>query len=149
MDDLTEKCYVCIVLVSQGMGTYLFGVYESEELARKRVEELSYTMPTGSTIHFKNEIVWKETEAKIREFYNIALQVPAYVTLGRLWEMLDKLSDFDIEVDYDSIELQDNGLFIEATYPQETEDIEEKIKAVANGDMSIDWDTMSDWEVEE
>lgn len=63
MDDLTEKCYVCIVLVSQGMGTYLFGAYESEELARKRVEELSYLIPDGSTIYFKNDIVWKETEA--------------------------------------------------------------------------------------
>ena len=81
--------------------------------------------------------------------YGIGLFIPANVTLGRLWEMLDKLADFDIEVDYESIELQDNGLFIEATYPQETEDIEEKIKAVTNGDMSIDWDTMGDWEVEE
>ena len=59
MVDLTENCYICIVLVSQGIGgTYIFGAYENEELARKRVEELSYLMPDGSTIYFKNDIVY-------------------------------------------------------------------------------------------
>ena len=77
--------------------------------------------------------------------YAIALFVPSNVTLGRLYEMLDKLADLDIDLDYDTIELQDNGMAFECQMSEEIEDLEEKIKAIANGDMMIDWDTMSGW----
>lgn len=69
MTDLTAKSTVCIVIVRQAHRgqefiAWIFGVYENEKLARERVKELDFTIPEGTTIFFKNEILWKETEAE-------------------------------------------------------------------------------------
>ena len=62
MTDLTDKCDVCIVLVSEGLGVWIFGVYENEELARKRVTEQDYLLSDGCTVNFYNETVWRAEE---------------------------------------------------------------------------------------
>lgn len=68
MTDLTDKCDVCIVVVygnipkSEGLGMWIFGVYENEELARKRVIEQDYLLSDDCTVKFYNETVWRVKE---------------------------------------------------------------------------------------
>ena len=64
MTNLTAKSTVCVAMARQEFGTWIFGVYDNEELARKRVKELSHMIPEGATVFFKNDILWKETEAE-------------------------------------------------------------------------------------
>ena len=62
MTDLTDKCDVCIAVISEGMSMWIFGVYENEELARKRVAEHDYLIPYGCVVKFYNETVWRAEE---------------------------------------------------------------------------------------
>ena len=65
MTKITEKTHVSVAVVkSQILGDWIFGIYDNEDLARKRVEELSHMLPEGSTVNFVNGIVWKEKEAE-------------------------------------------------------------------------------------
>lgn len=64
MTEITEKSHVSVAVVRSQLGGWIFGIYDNEDLARKRVEELGYTLPEGSTVNFVNEIVWKEKEAE-------------------------------------------------------------------------------------
>lgn len=64
MTELTEKSNVSVAFVRSQLGGWIFGIYDNEDLARKRVEELRYMLPEGSTVSFFNLIVWKEKEAE-------------------------------------------------------------------------------------
>lgn len=64
MTELTEESYVSVAVVRSQLGGWIFGIYDNEDLARKRVEELDYMLPEGTTVYFVNEIVWKEKEAE-------------------------------------------------------------------------------------
>lgn len=80
-------------------------------------------------------------------YYDIALFFPSHVTLKGMHELLDKLDENDINVDYATLDFQEDGLYCEAkTY---NADVEEIIKDIGNGDMVLDWDTMSEWMDEE
>ena len=80
-------------------------------------------------------------------YYDIALFFPSHVTLKGLYELLNKLDENEIDVDYATLDFQDDGLYCEAkTY---NEDAEEIIKNIGNGDVMLDWDTMSEWVDEE
>lgn len=76
--------------------------------------------------------------------YTIALYFPSTVTVARLSEIFDKLEEDGIYIDYASLEFQSDGLYCEAMTDIE-EGIEETIKDIGNGDVILDWDTMSDW----
>lgn len=59
MTELTNKGTVCIAVVWDGLCVWnIFGVYDNEDLARKRVEELSYLIPEGHTVYFVDDILW-------------------------------------------------------------------------------------------
>lgn len=62
MTELTSNGSVCVVLVRENLGAYVFGVYDNEILARKRVKEQDYLIPDGSTVFFENEEVWEELQ---------------------------------------------------------------------------------------
>ena len=62
MDDLKEKYTMCLVVVFPRGKIWVFGAYDSEELAKKRVDELDYLIPLDCTVQFYNHIVWTEAE---------------------------------------------------------------------------------------
>ena len=76
--------------------------------------------------------------------YELVLFIPGGVSLTRTKEILEKLDDLDIEVDYGSLDFQDNGLFIDAGFSSDIDNIEETINSI--GDIEIDWDSMADWD---
>lgn len=77
--------------------------------------------------------------------YSIALYFPSTVTIARLSEILDKMEENGIYIDYASLEFQSDGLYCEALTDIE-EGIEDIIKDIGNGDVMLDWDTMSDYD---
>ena len=82
-----------------------------------------------------------------KPYYDIALFFPSHVTLKGLYELLNKLDENEIDVDYATLDFQDDGLYCEAkTYNENAEEI---IKNIGNGDVMLDWDTMSEWVDEE
>lgn len=77
-------------------------------------------------------------------WYDIALHIPGDRTLAEVHTILDKLDDMGVEVDYGSLEFEDNGLFFEARYLEKiglTLDDFEKIDG-----LELDWDTMAEWD---
>ena len=81
------------------------------------------------------------------EPYDVALFFPNHVTLKRMSELLSELYDSLIFVDYATLEFEEDGLYCEAkTHHANTEEI---VDEIGNGDVIVDWDTMSDWEVAE
>ena len=83
-------------------------------------------------------------------YYDIALFIPSNVTLGRLKEILDRMDNMYISADYRTFDYQTDGLYFDASYPKlQEKDIEEKIKAIGNGDLIIDWETMTEWEADQ
>lgn len=81
------------------------------------------------------------------EPHDVALFVPNHVTLKRMNELLTELYDSLIYVDYATLEFKEDGLYCEAKTPDVN--IEEIVDEIGNGDVIVDWDTMSDWEVAE
>lgn len=76
-------------------------------------------------------------------YYDMALYFPSHVTLGRLHELVDKLSDNDIDIVYTTLDFAESGLYCEAQTGRN--DVEKLIKDIGNGDVLLDWDTMSEW----
>ena len=75
---------------------------------------------------------------------SVALYFHHYVTLGRVCQLIECLRDLDMEIDYNIIEF-DDGMSIWAYYPIDQWDkIQEWINTNCNGDMVIDWETMSE-----
>ena len=62
--ELVEAGEVCVVLVVHGLSIHLFGVYDSEATARKRVEDHRNLglISDDDVIHYNSEIVWKGAE---------------------------------------------------------------------------------------
>lgn len=87
----------------------------------------------------------EKRDPRYTEWYDIALYFPAHVKLDRLAELIKKLSDHDIDIDYQSISFQDNGMFCDAVTV--VSDVEVLLKELGNGDVELDWDTMSEWEL--
>lgn len=79
--------------------------------------------------------------------YDVALFFPNHVTLERMSELLTELYDSLIFVDYATLEFEEDGLYCEAKTPHAN--AEEIVNEIGNGDVIVDWDTMSDWEVAE
>ena len=79
--------------------------------------------------------------------YDVALFFPNHVTLERMSELLSELYDSLIFVDYATLEFEEDGLYCEAKTPHAN--AEEIVEEIGNGDVIVDWDTMSDWEVAE
>lgn len=79
-----------------------------------------------------------------RGYYDVALYFPEHLKLWELYDVLERLSDHGIDVDYATLEFTPEGLFCDAkTY---NENVEEIIKDIGNGDVFLDWDTMGTWE---
>ena len=76
--------------------------------------------------------------------YDVALFFPNHVTLERMSELLSELYDSLIFVDYATLEFEEDGLYCEAKTPHAN--AEEIVNEIGNGDVIVDWDTMSDWE---
>lgn len=74
--------------------------------------------------------------------YDIALFINGSHTLSEVYRILEKLDDMGVEVDYGTLDFQDNGLFMDAGYAEDLQDMESKLNAIG---VEIDWDTMSDW----
>ena len=79
--------------------------------------------------------------------YDLALYFPGHLKLGELYDVLERLSEHDIDVDYATLEFTSEGLFCDGR--TSLEDVEEVIKDIGHGDVFLDWDTMSEWEAEE
>lgn len=79
--------------------------------------------------------------------YDVALFFPNHVTLERMSELLSELYDSLIFVDYATLEFEEDGLYCEAKTPHAN--AEEIVEEIGNGDVIVDWDTMSEWEVAE
>lgn len=79
--------------------------------------------------------------------YDVALFFPNHVTLERMSELLTELYDSLIFVDYATLEFEEDGLYCEAKTPHAN--AEEIVEEIGNGDVIVDWDTMSEWEVAE
>lgn len=63
MTYLTDNSDVCIVLIRDKTGaTWIFGVYENKQLAKKRVMEQDYLLCDDDRIEFINETVWRVKE---------------------------------------------------------------------------------------
>lgn len=60
MTKLNEKLTVCIAIVRDKLNTQIFGVYDNEQLAKKRVEELNCMLSPETSVIFINDIVWEE-----------------------------------------------------------------------------------------
>lgn len=60
MTDLDVKDTVCIVIIFSPLKCWIFGVYESIDLAKKRVREQEYMIPYDSFIRYHESPVWKE-----------------------------------------------------------------------------------------
>lgn len=63
MTELTEKGYVCIVIASYPLGTTeVVGVYDSEDLAVRRVKELGDLglIKDGAFVSYINDVIWRE-----------------------------------------------------------------------------------------
>lgn len=80
-----------------------------------------------------------------RNGFDVALFIPSTVTLGRLHELLDALDDHDIYVDYSSLAFASDGLYCDAK-TRTSEGLETIIKEIGD-DISLDWDTMAEWNV--
>lgn len=80
-----------------------------------------------------------------RNGFDVALFIPHTVTLGRLHELLDALDDHDIYVDYSSLEFASDGLYCDAK-TRISDGLETIIKDIGD-DISLDWDTMAEWDV--
>lgn len=80
-----------------------------------------------------------------RKGIDVALFIPSTVTLGRLHELLDALEDHAIYVDYSSLEFASDGLYCDAK-TRISEGLETIIKEIGD-DISLDWDTMAEWDV--
>lgn len=79
--------------------------------------------------------------------YDVALFFPNHVTLERMSELLTELYDSLIFVDYATLEFEEDGLYCEAKTPHAN--AEEIVNEIGNGDVIVDWDTMSEWEIAE
>ena len=79
--------------------------------------------------------------------YDVALFFPNHVTLERMSELLSELYDSLIFVDYATLEFEEDGLYCEAKTPHAN--AEEIVNEIGNGDVIVDWDTMSEWEIAE
>lgn len=62
MTDIIEKCTICLVVIFQRGKIWVFGAYESEELAKKRVKEQDYLIEPEATIGYYNHTVWMEAK---------------------------------------------------------------------------------------
>lgn len=78
-----------------------------------------------------------------RGYSNVALYFPGHLTLRDLYDVLERLSDNGIDVDYATLEFAKDGLYCDAkTY---IGGVEETIEDISQGDVFLDWDTMADW----
>ena len=60
MTEIKDNGNVCVVVVIHNMGYHIFGVYESEELARQRVKEhadLGY-ISDDDLVVYESQTVW-------------------------------------------------------------------------------------------
>lgn len=85
----------------------------------------------------------------MKEYYDLAIYIHKYVTLGKLYNILGALEcAFEMESNFqdaNNIELQDNGLFLTVQFPEDVS-IESVEKLLSNfKGAEVDWDTMSDW----
>ena len=70
MTDLVEKGDVCVVIVISEIGHTLFGVYESKDLAVKRVHEHADLglIKENDIVVYNNETVWgSNVEGGVKE----------------------------------------------------------------------------------
>ena len=67
MTQVSTSSSVCVVVLYQlngiGFNSKIFGVYENEELARKRVEELEFTFGYRTQVGYFTEEVWNEVQS--------------------------------------------------------------------------------------
>lgn len=82
--------------------------------------------------------------------YGIALYFPPTVTVGRVYELLERLDDRGIYADRSTLEFASDGLYCEAEYNAYIcVNAETVVKEVGNGDVVLDLDTMCEWLEEE
>ena len=60
MTDLEAKDTVCVVVITTPGKHWIFGVYDTEETAKKRVKDLGYGISDGTLVEYFTELVWTE-----------------------------------------------------------------------------------------
>ena len=75
--------------------------------------------------------------------YDLALFIDGSKTLTEVNAIFEKLDDIGIDVDFGTLDFQDDGLYMDAGYNDD--EIKELEKAVTEIGAEIDWNTMADW----
>lgn len=60
MTDLEAKGAVCVVVIITPGKHWIFGIYDTEETAKKRVKDLCYGIPDDALIEYFTDLVWAE-----------------------------------------------------------------------------------------
>lgn len=60
MTDLEAKDTVCVVVITTPGRHWIFGIYDSEVTAKKRVKELGYEIPDDALVEYFTDLVWTE-----------------------------------------------------------------------------------------
>lgn len=77
-------------------------------------------------------------------YYDVALLIPADKTLAEVFDILGALNELEVVIDYISIEFGTDGMSFEGQYPDELSP-----EQLESSGAKIDWDTMSEWDIEE
>lgn len=77
-------------------------------------------------------------------YYDVALLIPADKTLAEVFDILGALDELEVMIDYTSIEFGKDKMSFEALHPDRLSP-----EQLESSGVKIDWDTMSEWDIEE